>query len=157
MKNILMNKLQIFLVQNNPDVLITLGGESGVTKYLEEKVRALGDLPEELLTEGKPAYIVEEICLNELTAEFRPSKFNYILAVLEDEFEAEYAKWLESGVLTFEVINLLHTCNPIFVYLGFTEENEDDRKLRYAIIRTIQQHLIGVTIDTEYLNKIAFL
>ena len=156
MKEILINKLHAYLVHNNPDVLVALRGDTKVTSYLEEKVDALDDLPEQLLAEGKPAYIVEEICMDELTAEFRPSRYNYILSVLEDEFEAEYTGWQEEGTLESEVIKMLPAFDLVFDYFGFTGENEDDRKLRYATIGTMRQYLIGVIVDREYLDKIDF-
>jgi len=117
----------------------------------------LHDLPETLLAEGKPAYIVEEICMDELTNEFRPSRYNYLLSVLEDNFQSEYSQWQQNGILNYEIINLLQPCNAVFDLLKFSEETEDDRRMRYAIIRTIKLHLVGVTIDREYLDQIDFV
>lgn len=125
-------------------------------EYLTGKVEGIDDLPEQLLAEGKPAYIVEEVCMHELTQEFRPSRYNYLISVVEEDFQSEYLQLLKTGVLTYEVINLLKDCDPIFDYLKFSEENEDDRKIRYAIIRAIQLHLVGSTIDRDYLSKIDF-
>ena len=157
MRDILIRKLHDYLLLNNPDILIYFQQEGDATQYLEEKVQALDDLPQQLLAEGKPAYIVEEICMDELTKEFRPSRYNYLLSVLEDDFQAEYSQWRQSGILTYEIINLLQPCNAVFELLNFSEENEDDQKLRYAIIRTIQLHLVGVCVDTEYLDNIEWL
>jgi len=154
MRDILKIKLHDYLLLNNPDILISFQQEGDATQYLEEKVQALDDLPDQLLAEGKPAYIVEEICMDELTSEFRPSRYNYLLSVLEDDFQAEYLQWQQNGILTYEIINLLQPCNAVFDLLKFSEENEDDRKLRYAIIRTIKLHLIGVAVDSEYLDNI---
>ena len=156
MTNSLKNKLHTYLVQNNPDVLVILQGRSNVTSFLEEKVNALGGLPEQLLAEGKPTYIIEEICMDELTKGLRPSRYNYLLSLLENDFQTEYSRWQESGVLTYEIINLLQTCNLVFDSLKFTDENEDDRMLRYAIIGTIRQYLIEGFVDAEYLDKIDF-
>lgn len=156
MRDILKRKLHDYLLLNNPDILISFQREGDATQFLEEKVQALEDLPEILLAEGKPAYIVEEICMDELTNEFRPSGYNYLLSVLEDDFQAEYSQWQQSSILTYEIISLLLPCNAVFVLLSFSEENEDDRKLRYAIIRTIKLHLVGVFVDAEYLDNMDF-
>lgn len=154
MKEILLRKLHDYLLLNNPDILISFQQEAQATQYLQEKIQTLGNLPAELLAEGKPAYIVEEICMHELTEEFRPSRYNYLLSVLEDDFKTEYSQWQQSGILTYEIINLLQPCNSVFDLLKFSEENEDDRRLRYAIIRTIKLHLVGVDVDSEYLDNI---
>jgi hypothetical protein len=154
MNDLLIKKLHAYLVLNNPDILVVLQEDSKVRSYLEEKVHGLDGLLEQLQANGKPLYIIEEICMEELTKAFRPSKYNYLLSLLEDDFYAEYCRWQESGILTYEIINLLKVCNPLFDSFEFTEENEENRVLRYAIIRGIQQHLTGVTVDAEYLDNI---
>ncbi len=88
----------------------------------EKKVQALDDLPQKLLAEGKPAYIVEEPCMAELTNEFRPSRYNYLLSVLEDDFQTEYSQWQQSGILTYEIINLLQSCNAVFDFFSFRKK-----------------------------------
>ena len=156
MNAVLESKLHEYLTQNNPDILIAFNNDEQVTKYLKEKVASFDDRLKELQKEGKPAYIVEEICLDELTKEFRPSRYNYLLSLLEEDFRSEYLQWQDSGILTYEVINLLGSCTPIFDALAFSEDNEDDRQIRYAIIRTIQLHLVGAAVDRDYLEKIDF-
>jgi hypothetical protein len=64
MKNILIKKLHDYLIQNNPDVLASLQEEGKVPYYLEDKVEALDDLIAQLQAEKKPAYIIEEICMD---------------------------------------------------------------------------------------------
>lgn len=156
MQEVLISKLREYLLQNNPDIIISFQNEAEATDYLKEKVESMDGLLEELMEQDKPAYIIEEICMAQLTEEFRPSRYNYLLPVLEEDFYSDYLKWHESGVLTYEIVSLLHSCNQVFDYLNFSEENEDDRKIRYAIIRAIQLHLVGIAVDIEYLNKIDF-
>jgi Domain of unknown function (DUF1896) len=149
MKEILISKLQAYLIHNNPEILVALHGDSDLSSYLQEKVKALDDLPDQLLAEGKSAYIIEEICMDELTKGLRPSGYNYLLSILEDDFKTEYFEWREAGVLTYEIINLLQICNPVFNALEFSEENEDDRMLRYAIIGAIHKCLAGTSVEIE--------
>lgn len=156
MKEILISKLYEYLLQNNPDIIISFQNETEAAEYIKEKVESLDDMSEQLLAQGKPAYIVEDICMGQLTEEFRPSRYNYLLSVLEEDFYSDYLTWQDSGVLTYEIVSLLHACDQVFDYLDFSEENEDDRKIRYAIIRTIQLHLVGIAVDMEYLEKIDF-
>ena len=91
--------------------------------------------------EGQPDYVIEEACMNVLTQDLRPSKFNYIKSILEEEFDNKYLQFHASGTLQFEVINMINQCQKIFDTIGFTEENEDSRELRYAITGTISEYL----------------
>lgn len=140
MQEVLSQKLHQYITDNNPDLLVTLQQEGNVSGYLREKVAAVDLLMNELLAAGTPAYIIEERCMNELTKELRPSKFNYLILILEDEFEADYYRLKESELLTYEVINLIESCTPVFETLGFTEENENDRHLRYAITGAVKEY-----------------
>lgn len=141
MQAILIEKLRSYIVHNNPDLLLTLQADFSLTRYLEQKVKNVQPLLENLLVENKPAYIIEELCLNELTKDLRPSKFNYIRSLLEEEFEDDFVRLKETGLLTYEIVNLIYLCEPVFEALGFTEEDENDRALQHAIAGTIQQYL----------------
>jgi len=139
MQEVLIAKLHQYMA-NNPDLLITLQQESSVSDYLRGKVAAIDFLLTELLASGTPAYIIEERCMDELTKELRPSKFNYLISILEEEFEPDCRRLKESGLLTYEVINLIESCTPAFKSLGFTEENENDRPLHYAITGAVKEY-----------------
>ncbi len=141
MQTILIEKLRSYLVENNPDMLVGLQTSFSVSSYLEDKVSLVMPLVEQLISEGKPQYIIDELCLLELTKDLRPSRFNYIRQILEEEFLQTYTRFREIGVLTYEIINLIEACNPVFEAIGFTEENESDRGLRYGIMGTIQEYL----------------
>ena len=141
MQSILTEKLRAYIAYNNPDLLVSLQGDYSVTAYLEDKVASVIPLLEQLLAEAKPPYIVEELCLNEMTASLRPSKYQYLKNVLEEDFPADYTRMTEAGVLTYEVMNLIDATKEIFETTGFTEENEDDRFLRYAVITEIHDYL----------------
>lgn len=136
-----MKLLHAYLAGNNPDLLFELEQENRVTAYLQEKVQSVRQAWEELLTKGTPAIVIEELCLHELTKDLRPSRYNYLINVLEEEFLQEFALFKKTGTLTYEIINMLERCQPVFDELGVSELNEDDRFLRYAIIGTVQQYL----------------
>ena len=141
MQQVLIAKLHEFLIQNNMDLLISLQTENKVSSYLTEKVDSVGPLVDELLAESTPAYIIQECCMDELTKDLRPSKFNYIATILEEEFEADYTRQNENGILAYEVINLIEVCKPVFEALGFTVDNENDKGLRYAITGAVKEYL----------------
>jgi macrodomain Ter protein organizer (MatP/YcbG family) len=112
-----------------------------VTRYLEEKVSAVMPMMEQLLDKGRPPYIIEELCLDAMTEELRPSRYQYIRSVIEEEFNADYQRMKESGTLTYEVVNLIETCKSIFNEFDFNSENEENRHLRYAIIGQVHDYL----------------
>ncbi len=141
MQEMLKEKLWTFIVHNNLDLMLNLQQDFSVTSYLEMKLFNVWPLVSQLLAENNPEYVIEELCMEELTKDLRPSKFNYIQGVLEDEFEEDFLRIKESGLLTYEIINLITESETVFETLGFMQDNEQDRMLRYAIAGTIRQYM----------------
>jgi len=137
----LKEKLWVYIVDNNPEVVLALQESTSVFRFLEEMVAAVWPLALQLLAEEKPQYIVEELCLENLTHGLKPSRFLYIRNILEEEFAATYEHLREAGVLTYETVNLIAFCDEIFESFSFTIENEDDPMLRYAIVGQISGYL----------------
>ncbi|MDB4921838.1 MAG: hypothetical protein JWQ54_3821 [Mucilaginibacter sp.] len=136
-----MNKLHSYLVQNHLDLLISLQEDHRLPHYLEHKVDSVMDLCEALQAENRPPYVIEALCMEELTRDLRPSRFEYMRSLLEEEFEVDYRRMSTSGILTYELINLTGACEPIFEVFGFGEENEDSRELKYAVMGMIAEYL----------------
>lgn len=141
MKESLKSKLRAYLAENNMDLFLELQDRRGLTQYLDQQVSAVQPLLEQLLGDGKPGYIIEETCLKEMTASLRPSRYNYVMGVLEEEFEEDYERLRDMGVLTYEVVNMTRACAPYFDEFGFSEANENSRHLRYIIIGTVSTYL----------------
>lgn len=141
MEDILKEKLWFYIIHNNPDLMFTLQEEYYVTDYLNKKVNGVKSIMEDMLSEGTPQYIIEEICLNVLTEDLKPSRFIYIRSLLAEEFEKTYTTFHKSGILTYEVINLMESCREVFETIGFTNENEEDPSLRNALIGQIADYL----------------
>lgn len=141
MQEILKEKLWTYIVHNNPDLMLNLQQDFLLTSYLEQKVFNIQPLISQLLAENKPGYIIEELCMEELTIDLLPSKFNYIGNILENEFTQDFQRLKESGLLTYEIVNLINESETVFETLGFTEDNEQNRMLSYAIIGTIRQYM----------------
>lgn len=141
MEELLKEKLWFYIIHNNPDLMFTLQEDYSVLDYLNKKIDGVKFLLEDMLSDGTPEYIIEEICLNVLTEDLKPSRFLYISSLLSDEFEKCYSAFQESGILTYEVINLMESCKPIFETIGFTKENEEDLTLRNALIGQIADYL----------------
>lgn len=148
MKKILINKLYKYISENNPDLLFQLEESKRVKEYLSEKISSVGALIRQKDI-GEPSYIIEDACMDVLTQDLRPSKFNYISNLLQEEFESAYHQQQESGTLKFEVINMINLCQSVFEDLCFSEENEDNQFLRYAIIGTIKEYFQAAAIDNR--------
>jgi hypothetical protein len=140
MKDILSIKLVEYLRENNPDILFSLQDGGGLVPYINQKINSIDELLQELQQKNRPEYIIEELCMEALTAELKPSKYLYIKEILEEEFMIGYHHLLRLGILRFEIINLTIACNPLFEVFGFSEQNEEDENLRYTIIGTIREH-----------------
>jgi hypothetical protein len=141
MKNRLMQLLHANLVDNNPDVLLKLEQERRVSEYLLEKIQSIQPMIDELIGNGTPAIMIEEQCLDELSNDLRPSKYNYLCSLLDDEFPEQFSRFKSAGILTYEVIGILDNCQAVFEEFGFSEINEDDRFLRYAITGKVGEYL----------------
>ena len=141
MQEILKEKLWTYIVHNNPDLMLNLQQDFLLTSYLEQKVFNIQPLISQLLAENKPGYIIEELCMEELTIDLLPSKFNYIGNILENEFTQDFQRLKESGLLTYEIVNLITESETVFETLGFTEDNEQNQMLSYAITGTIRQYM----------------
>ena len=122
MKTLLKEKLWWYIIKNLPELMFELQEGYQVAAYLNDKV--------------------EEICLQHLTAEYGPSKFNFIRETLEDEFPAEYAELDKSGLLTCEILNMMESCNDLFEAFSFSHATEDNRLLRYAVIAELHDYLL---------------
>jgi hypothetical protein len=102
MKEQLINKLHSYLVQNHLDLLISLQEDHRLSHYLRNKVESVMELCRELQAANRPEYVIEALCMEELTRDLRPSRFEYARALLEEEFEGAYRRMSDSGILTYE-------------------------------------------------------
>jgi hypothetical protein len=141
MQMILKEKLWAYIVHNNPDLLFKLQEEYSVAQYLEEKVSNVMPILIRLLSEEKPQYVIEELCLNAMTEELRPSRFLFVQSVLAEEFDSDHQRLKVEGRLTYEVLNMLDACKAIFDELGLSEENKQDGKIYYAVCKQIGDYL----------------
>ena len=140
MQELLIKKLHNYISENNPDLLLQLEEGGKVTEYLINKMGTVDALLKQL-AKGQPAYIIEDACMDVLTQDLKPSRYNYIRNILEEEFENYYLQLKESNTLQFEAINLINYCQSTFEDLVFNEENENNKFLRYAIIGCVNEYL----------------
>ena len=62
--------------------------------------------------------------------------YDYLRLVLEEEFLAVYLRFINHGILHYELTNILELCAPLMRGL-----DEDDRFLKYEVIGTIADYL----------------
>jgi hypothetical protein len=62
--------------------------------------------------------------------------YDYVKLVLEEEFLSDYLRFLNLGILHYELTNILELCEPLTQGL-----DEDDRFLRYEVTGTIADYL----------------
>ena len=145
MQEILIQLYHDYIRDNHPDLLLILQEENRLRDYLHENVASLEEMITQLVSEDKPASLIEQLCMEELTKPLRPSRYNYVKEVLEEDFPTIYDRFRQQGVLTIELINLVTACDEVFDELNFSEENEDDRYLRYAITGAVHEYLHSQT------------
>lgn len=141
MENILKEKLWDYIIHNNPDLMYKLQDKYQVSEYLDDKVKGVLALADEMLSDSTPLEVIEEICLNVLTADLKPSRFIYLRSLLLQEFEDTYLDLVNSGTLIFEVMNLMEACNELFETYGFTRESKTDSDLWNVLIPQIKDYL----------------
>lgn len=137
----LKERLWAYIVQNNPDLMHRLQDEYGVVKYLEGKVSGVMPKALKLLGAGTPGYAIIERCMDDLTAELRPSRYQYIVSVLHGTFEDNYRQFRERGLLAYEAVRLVEHCKPVFDRLHFSEDNKDDAVVRTTITEAVSVYL----------------
>lgn len=144
MKEVLAKKLHQHLVENYPDLLLELQQDNMVTEYLNDRIVSLGGLPDELLASGQPAYQVEETCMDQLKRDLGPSKFNFLCSVLMESFDDLHGKWVDGGILVYEVVNLIQECNPLFEEQPLTDGLEEDPAFREVVSGKIREYCASV-------------
>lgn len=141
MEKILKEKLWDYIIHNNPDLMFKLQEEYKAADYLNEKVKGVLALAEEMLSESTPMEIVEEICINVLTEDLKPSRFNYLCSLLQEKFEIVYIDYRSKGSLIYEVIQMMEYCKETFDAIGFSKETEQNPVLKNAILELIGPYL----------------
>jgi hypothetical protein len=141
MQEILVRRLEEYIRINNPNLMLHLQMEKADVDNVRKKVQHVESLLTELLAADIPLYIIEDSCMDVLTQDLRPSKFNYLLLLLQENFPTHYERFGMSGILPLEVANLAAFCQPLLDTLGFNEENEKDKNSDNTVIQVMQDYL----------------
>src|SRR5690606_29665683 len=120
MKKNLIKSFHEYLRENNPDLLLRLEESNQVAKYLADKINSVDGIINQM-DNKEPAHTIEKVCIEVLTRDLRPSKYNYISKVLQEEFTGRYQYLQASGRFKVEVIDLIKKCQSVFEDLNFSE------------------------------------
>lgn len=110
----LRERLWRYVIENRPDLMISLNNRQGMSGFLKEKVEAIMPTAKNLLGLGMEDALAEEYCFNEITKDLRPSHYKYILNNLRKNFPDEYKRYTETGMLLQEIISLIDYTNEVF-------------------------------------------
>ncbi|OOV20483.1 hypothetical protein [Flavobacterium sp. LM4] len=61
MEELLKEKLWFYIIHNNPDLMFTLQEDYSVLDYLNEKINSVKSILNDMLSDGTPKYIIEEM------------------------------------------------------------------------------------------------
>ena len=136
MEQLLAKKLYEFILRNNPDLIIR-ENEKGIHQMINDKIKNVVPVLENLLVQNCPAYIIEELCMDQMTEDLKPSKYHYIARVLEEEFPDRYSEMRDAGILTYEIASIIDHCAQMLEHFQFSKLTEEDRKLYYAVTGAI--------------------
>lgn len=146
MQEKLMHNLWQYIGENNPDLLIQLNNDRELTLFLSGKLKSISAT---ILRTDLPDYLLEQLCMDALTKDLRPSKFNYVCALLQEEFETTFWELKENGSLKLEAINIVAYCQSLFDALHFSEANENSKLLHYAVAGAIVEYFDRSGNETE--------
>lgn len=131
MEQLLAKKLHEFIGRNNPELL--LQSDQDIRELIHSKIQHVMPLLENLLVQNCPAYIIEELCMDQMTEDLKPSMYHYITSLLEEEFPERYEQLKEEGILTYEVANIITRCKKVFEQFHFSVFTEESRPLYQAV------------------------
>jgi len=140
MKEQLKKQLENYLVQHNPDLIISLQHRI-LDQYLEEKLAKHLPRFDALVINRKAPELITRVLMKALTADLRPSKYHYLRNLLKEEFTGDYLQLRENGTLTQEIAQLIAVCTPIFSAMHFSMAKLNDKLIRHAVCRQIKQYL----------------
>lgn len=136
-----MHKLYAYAGENSPELLLELQQEKSVTDWLMQKVEAIDTTLQEFISKNTPVYEIEEQCMALLTEELKPSRYQFIRNILEEEFKKDFDRLEHGGQLPATIMEMIPVCEEAFQRFGFYEGKEDGRLLVYAVIGALHEHL----------------
>lgn len=143
MKTRLKKQFEKLLQEEYPEMILLFSEKGTLSQYLEDRIKWIEPVLDELMQEDIEDDEIIALCIKELTSGFGPSKYRYLLTVLEEEYPEDYHRFNAAGVLKFEVTNLIVACTAAFDAFEFSAETMDNTFLRHMIIAEIHDYLLS--------------
>ena len=141
METALKERLWDYIIIHNPELMYHLQEQYLVGSYLQRKVNEVLPQAQEMRANGVDVCTILEACIEELTQELKPSKFQFVRRVIQEEFPAEYQLLSSTYMLDYEVLNIVDASWDIFQQFGPYCERENSKIQRYAVMHQISTHL----------------
>lgn len=140
LKQILKEKLREHIINDYPDLMLRLQGKNQFESYLGQKVMSVLLTAKRMINDGFGESETVENAIEVLTDDLKPSRYQYIVNVLSQEFEKEHESLTNSGLLLFEAVNLVRYCQPVFTSMALSEKTVDDRQIYLAVTGMIKEY-----------------
>lgn len=141
MQEILSKKFLKYTRENHPDLAHALQEENKLHEFLQNHISTIEPLLLQLISQNKPSYIIEEICMEQLISSPPPSRLNYIKSIVEEKHPEKFEALKRNGILDLELLNMLAFCLPLFEAFNFSQFSEEDQCLCYVITRAIKEYI----------------
>lgn len=140
MEKILASKLHSYLIENHPDLCLSLVQKGTMFTYVDNKVQSVISLYQQLRAGGLSEYKAELQCFSKLKEEIGPSRYHYICNVLKEQFYDKYLLLRESGELTNLVLKIVTSCQVYFTDFAFSTEPENNHLLYQAVCLHLSEY-----------------
>ncbi|WP_157370205.1 hypothetical protein [Aquiflexum balticum] len=118
-----------YIAENNPDLIVRMEGNESMKRYISDKVSTSMVLAKTLKEQGSTDTEILDTCLESMVSDLKPSKFRFVKDLMEKNFKKKYDQLTETGVLTYEIINIIENHDHLFEKHGFREKKGNNIQL----------------------------
>lgn|GEM_PF-1981156 len=146
MEALLLENFREYIVAHYPELILRNQEEYPLSRFMRETMQSVLPTLKYMEDQCRPEHEVLQHCMNELIKGLGPSKTDYLLNILSIEYPREHHSLSASGTLTWNVVQLIKSCDDVFESYGFTENSKDSTLLRHAVIAIVHDYLISIGI-----------
>lgn len=139
MNNHLQGLLLGYIKENNPELFVQLEQDDALHQWVMEKIQEV----ELVLNSAKPTKLSESDFMKVFRADLQPSRLRYVRDLLETEFTDVYERMLASGILHYELVNMVSACHFLFEEMPLIS-GMDNPQLDHAVAGVINDYLDAV-------------
>lgn len=135
MKETLQGLLLGYIRDNNPELLSQLTNDDALHAWVCDKIREI----EVVLQDAKPSPDESDF-MHVFASDLQPSRFRYVSELFKLEFTDVYERMQETGILHYELINMVSACHFLFKDMPLVEGMENPQ-LDHAVAEAISEYL----------------